>query len=334
MPVEKYSRAPEILRPQPRHRRALRPLHGTRCFQTEVTELRWDEAAARWIVSHQSRRRDARALRGHGQRPAASARSCPASPASRRFKGHTFHTSRWDYDYTGGDSNGGLDGLKDKRVGDHRHRRDGRAVRAAPGRGGQGALRLPAHALVHRRARQPADRSGLGRRGCSPAGSSERMDNFNILVSGGFQEEDLVNDGWTDIIRNLLILARKRPTRPAIDRGAGRDHAAGRLPEDGADPRAGGPGRQGPGDRRGAEALVQPVLQAAVLPRRISGRLQPAERHPGRHRRPGRRAITENGDRRQRPGIRDRLPDLRHRLRGRHRLHPPLRLRGLRPRRR
>jgi cyclohexanone monooxygenase len=34
------------------------------------------------------------------------------------------------------------------------------------------------------------------------------MDNFNILVSGGFQDEDLVSDGWTDIIRNLLILAR------------------------------------------------------------------------------------------------------------------------------
>ena len=35
-----------------------------------------------------------------------------------------------------------------------------------------------------------------------------RMDNFNTLVSGGFAEEDLVSDGWTDIIRNLLILVR------------------------------------------------------------------------------------------------------------------------------
>ncbi len=40
-------------------------------------------------------------------------------------------------------------------------------------------------------------------------GSKRRMDNFNILVSGGFQDEDLVNDGWTEIIRNLLILARR-----------------------------------------------------------------------------------------------------------------------------
>jgi cyclohexanone monooxygenase len=34
------------------------------------------------------------------------------------------------------------------------------------------------------------------------------MDNFNILVSGGIQQEDLVNDGWTEIIRNLLVLVR------------------------------------------------------------------------------------------------------------------------------
>jgi len=36
-----------------------------------------------------------------------------------------------------------------------------------------------------------------------------RMDNFNSLVSGIPQEEDLVNDGWTDIITNLLVGIRK-----------------------------------------------------------------------------------------------------------------------------
>ena len=36
------------------------------------------------------------------------------------------------------------------------------------------------------------------------------MDNFNTLVSGGFAEEDLVNDGWTDIIRNLGMIARTK----------------------------------------------------------------------------------------------------------------------------
>ena len=41
----------------------------------------------------------------------------PAIPGIEKFKGHTFHTSRWDYDYTGGDTTGGLHKLKDKRVG-------------------------------------------------------------------------------------------------------------------------------------------------------------------------------------------------------------------------
>jgi len=34
------------------------------------------------------------------------------------------------------------------------------------------------------------------------------MENFNVLVTGGFQEEDLVADGWTDIIRKLLVMVR------------------------------------------------------------------------------------------------------------------------------
>jgi cyclohexanone monooxygenase len=38
-----------------------------------------------------------------------------------------------------------------------------------------------------------------------------RMENFNVLVSGGNQDVDLVNDGWTDIIRNLggLLIGMK-----------------------------------------------------------------------------------------------------------------------------
>jgi cyclohexanone monooxygenase len=41
----------------------------------------------------------------------------PGIKGIRDFKGHTFHTSRWDYAYTGGGPEGGLDKLSDKRVG-------------------------------------------------------------------------------------------------------------------------------------------------------------------------------------------------------------------------
>ena len=50
LPKEKYSRAPEILD----HSRAIGKkfgLYRNACFQTEVTELRWDEDAMRWIIS-------------------------------------------------------------------------------------------------------------------------------------------------------------------------------------------------------------------------------------------------------------------------------------------
>ena len=76
---------------------------------------------------------------------------------------------------------------------------------------------------------------------------------------------------------------------------------AGRLREDGADPRPRRRDRRGPGHRRGAEAVVPPVLQAAVLPRRVPADVQPPERHARRHRRQGRRAHHRDR-RRRRPG--------------------------------
>ena len=41
----------------------------------------------------------------------------PGIPGVRDFKGYTFHTSRWDYAYTGGGPDGGLSKLADKRAG-------------------------------------------------------------------------------------------------------------------------------------------------------------------------------------------------------------------------
>ena len=35
----------------------------------------------------------------------------------------------------------------------------------------------------------------------APGWQQRRMDNFNILVNGGHQDEDMVGDGWTEIFR-------------------------------------------------------------------------------------------------------------------------------------
>ena len=115
MPVEKYTRAPEILE----HSRAIArkfDLYRDVCFQTEVTEMRWDDTISRWIIK--TNRNDAMKPRfvvmanGTLHRP-----KLPGIAGVETFKGHSFHTSRWDYHYTGGDCHGGLTGLKDKRVG-------------------------------------------------------------------------------------------------------------------------------------------------------------------------------------------------------------------------
>ena len=73
----------------------------------------------------------------------------PGIPGIETFKGHSFHTSRWDYAYTGGDSNGGLDGLADKRVGIIGT--GATAVQVIPhvAASSAPAVRLPAHALLH-----------------------------------------------------------------------------------------------------------------------------------------------------------------------------------------
>ncbi|HTQ13682.1 MAG TPA: NAD(P)/FAD-dependent oxidoreductase [Rhizomicrobium sp.] len=206
MPVEKYSRAPEILR----HSRAIGEkfdLYRNACFQTEVTALRWDDKAARWTVN--TNRGDAMRARfvvmanGPLHRP-----KLPGIPGVESYKGHAFHTSRWDYDYTGGDSSGGLDRLKDKTVGIIGT--GATAVQCVPHLGA-GARHLYVFqrtpSSIDVRANRPTDPEWA--KSLTPGWQQRRMDNFNCLVSGIPQSEDLVDDGWTDIIGNILLLAMK-----------------------------------------------------------------------------------------------------------------------------
>ena len=165
-------------------------------------------------------------LRGHVATGPLNRPKLPGIPGIETFKGHTFHTSRWDYDYTGGDTTGEPAQAGRQAGGDHRHRRDRRSSACrTSAQARQAALRLPAHALVGRRARQQADRSGLGEDLAEPGWQKRRMENFNILVTGGPQDEDLVSDGWTDIIRNLGGLLARRNRRQADL--AGGDRRAG-----------------------------------------------------------------------------------------------------------
>src|SRR5262249_6925753 len=159
-------------------------LYGGACFQTEVTSLRWDDAAARWIVSTNRGDRMTAGFvvmsNGPLNRP-----KLPGIPRIESFRGHAFHTSRWDHAYTGGDASGGLTRLRDKRVG-------------IIGTGATAVQCVPhladaaAHLFVFQRT--PSSIDVRANRTTDPAWAAtlgsgwhqQRMDNFNILVSGGF----------------------------------------------------------------------------------------------------------------------------------------------------
>lgn len=115
MPSMRYAPGDEILE----YARAVGrrwDLYDGALFHTIITDVRWDEATLRWIIAT-NRGDEIRAqfvITGTGavlHRP-----KLPGIEGIETFAGRWFHSSRWDFDYTGGTSRGNLDGLKDKRV--------------------------------------------------------------------------------------------------------------------------------------------------------------------------------------------------------------------------
>ena len=200
VPKEKYTHAPEILA----HSRAIGEkfnLYEHACFQTEVEGMEWDEDNKLWTV-YTNRGDKMRAqyvcmANGPLNRP-----KLPGIPGISEYQGHTFHTSRWDYGYTGGGPEGNLTGLRGKRVGIIGT--GATAIQCVPhlAKGADELFvfqRTPSSVDV--RANRPTDPEWAA--SLKPGWQQARMDNFMTLVSGGFADEDLVNDGWTEIIRNL-----------------------------------------------------------------------------------------------------------------------------------
>jgi cyclohexanone monooxygenase len=206
VPKEKYTHAPEILQ----HSRNIATtfgLYDNACLSTEVTGVTWDEDDHRWvIVTNRGDRMRARFVvmaNGPLHRP-----KLPGIPGVEGFEGHSFHTSRWDYAYTGGTSEGNLDKLHDKVVGIIGT--GATAVQCMPHLAAAAKhlyvfQRTPSSIDVrNNRPTDPAWAASL-----EPGWQQRRKDNFNNLVSGIPEPEDLVDDGWTDIIGNLLIRMRQ-----------------------------------------------------------------------------------------------------------------------------
>ncbi|MGF0116987.1 flavin-containing monooxygenase [Promicromonospora sp. Marseille-Q5078] len=174
-------------------------LYRDAVFHTRVTELTWDEDALEWLV--RTDRGDAMRARyvvvssGTLTQP-----KLPGIPGIEEFRGHTFHTSRWDYGYTGGNADGGMTGLADKRV-------------AVVGTGATGLQAIPhlardaAHLYVMQRTpssvdvrdNRPTDPAWAA--SLKPGWQRERMENFLAILSGEEVDEDLTQDGWTSTAR-------------------------------------------------------------------------------------------------------------------------------------
>ncbi len=210
MPKRKFASQPEILEHFERIAQRF-DLHRDALFQTAVTRVEWDEAALRWIVS--TDRGDAIRARyvlipaGPMDRP-----KLPGIPGIDEFRGHSFHTSRWDYDYTGGNALGGLTGLADKSV-------------AIIGTGATAIQCVPylaesaKHLYVFQRTPSSVDVRDDGDldpdwvSSLEPGWQKRLMENFTALTGGTYLEEDLVRDGWTSIMTNIRRLLKMKAER-------------------------------------------------------------------------------------------------------------------------
>lgn len=206
VPSAKYVPAPEI------HAHAKRiattfDLYNGALLSTGITAIDWDASSSRYIVN--TDRGDVLRVRhlvmgtGPLHRP-----KLPGIPGLESFKGHAFHTSRWDYEYTGGDPSGALmSKLADKRVGIIGT--GATSVQCIPhlSRAAQDLFvfqRTPS--AIDERNNHAIDAEWFSQLGTG--WQREWMMNFTTLQTMGFAEEDLVKDGWTDIslrIRDRVI---------------------------------------------------------------------------------------------------------------------------------
>jgi cation diffusion facilitator CzcD-associated flavoprotein CzcO len=164
-------------------------------FHTGVRRSTWDEERGRWQV--ETDRGDELASRYYVLAVGIlNLLKLPAIPGMEDFAGPSFHTARWNYEYTGGGPGEPLTELGDKVVG-------------LVGTGATGIQCLPPLAAAAKRVdvfqRTPSAVGVRGNRLTDPAFADrlrpgwqhDRMDNFQAIMLGRSVEEDLTDDGWT-----------------------------------------------------------------------------------------------------------------------------------------
>jgi cation diffusion facilitator CzcD-associated flavoprotein CzcO len=204
LPTMKYAYQPEIFA----HCQAIArkfDLYRDACFQTGVESLNWDDAEGLWTIS--TDRGDVMKAQfvvlagGILQQP-----KFPEIPGLSAFSGNVFHSSRWDYSYTGGGpgpDGGGLPNLRDKRVGVIGTGATGLQIVTPLANAAQHVYvfqRTPTAVLPrNNKATDPEWAKAL-----RPGWQDERMELFQRRLSGILDETDLVDDEWTRSVAPVI----------------------------------------------------------------------------------------------------------------------------------
>lgn len=207
VPTERYVRGREILAYCQLLGRHF-GLYDRALFQTKVTGMEWDEDSARWIVKTSRgdtlRARFVTTQSGIFQRP-----QLPGISGIEDFAGHAFHSARWDYAYTGGNTDGGLTGLVGKRVGVVGTGTT--ALQAVPELAkyaGKLTVFQRTPTAVGVRDNGPTDPAWFA--SLPPGWQQQRIESFNQLANG----EDVdcpVDDGWARFYRRMIAAAASVP---------------------------------------------------------------------------------------------------------------------------
>ncbi|MDG2026133.1 MAG: NAD(P)/FAD-dependent oxidoreductase [Acidimicrobiales bacterium] len=197
MPTEKYASAPEIFEHCQRIGNHF-DLYPHALFQTDIDDATWDDKSQRWTVT--TSRGDSLTSRFFVTAGGILHKAkLPGIPGIQDYAGRTFHTARWDYDFTGGAPREPMDKLDDKRVGIIGT--GATAIQVVPqlGRAAKDVYvfqRTPSAVGV--RNNGPTDEAWY--RTLEPGWQDERMRNFTQAVTGEKPLQDLVGDGWTEVL--------------------------------------------------------------------------------------------------------------------------------------
>ncbi len=194
MPTEKYAKAPEIFAYCQLLGRTFDLYRGA-LFQTEVEDMRWDESTKRWnVMTSRSDVLSAKFIVIAGG--VLHKAKLPGIPGIETYAGRAFHTSRWDYSYTGGSSQTLMEKLADKRVGIIGT--GATAVQVVP-KLAEAAKELfvfqRTAACVGVRNNKPTDPDWF--KSLKPGWQAERTRNFTQAVTGAQPDVDMIDDEWT-----------------------------------------------------------------------------------------------------------------------------------------